>query len=74
MAVTNGCSVPRELAEIIGKYYDSPEDFKKAGKEFTVRQIQRFVDAGVDGIHIYSLNKHEDVSEILLNAGYRRSA
>ncbi|MDR1571027.1 MAG: methylenetetrahydrofolate reductase [Clostridiales Family XIII bacterium] len=74
MAVTNGCSVPRELAEIIGRHYDSPEDFKKAGKAFTVKQIRRFIDAGVDGIHIYSLNKHEDVSEILLDAGYRRSA
>ena len=72
MAVTNGCSIPRELAEIIGKYYDSPEDFKKAGKEFTIKQIRRFIDAGVDGIHIYSLNKHEDITDILLNAGYKQ--
>jgi methylenetetrahydrofolate reductase (NADPH) len=73
MAVSNGCSVPRELAEIIGKYYhSSPEDFKKAGKEFTVRQIRRFVETGVEGIHIYTLNKHEDVAEILLDADYKR--
>jgi methylenetetrahydrofolate reductase (NADPH) len=71
MAVTNGCSIPRELAEVIGKYYNaSPEDFKKAGKEFTVRQIRRFMDTGVEGLHIYSLNKHEDVTDILLAAGY----
>jgi methylenetetrahydrofolate reductase (NADPH) len=74
MAVTNGCSIPRELAEIIGKYYNAPpEDFKKAGKEFTAKQIRRFADIGVDGIHIYSLNKHEDVTEILLSAGYEIS-
>jgi methylenetetrahydrofolate reductase (NADPH) len=72
MAVTNGCSVPRQLAEVIGKYYNaSPEDFKKAGKEFTVKQIQRFIDTGVEGIHIYSLNRHEDVTDILLAAGYK---
>ena len=32
MTLTNGCSIPRELAEIIGRYWDNPEDFKKQEK------------------------------------------
>ena len=64
MALSNGCSVPRELAEIIGKYGESPDDFKKAGKEFTVKLIDRAVKEDVQGIHLFTLNKFEDVAEI----------
>ena len=69
MALSNGCSIPRELAEIIGKYGDSPEDFKKAGKEYTVKQIERLLAHGVDGLHVFALNKYDDVAEIVTAAG-----
>ena len=69
MAVSNGSAIPRELAEIIARYGDSPDDFKKAGKEYTVKQIFRFINTGIDGIHIYTLNKWRDVADILLAAG-----
>jgi methylenetetrahydrofolate reductase (NADPH) len=72
MTLSNGCSIPRELAEIIGKYEDNPSDFKKAGKEYTARQIGRFLDAGANGLHVYTMNKHEDIGEILINAGYEK--
>lgn len=71
MAVSNGSAIPRDLAEIIGRYGDSPDDFKKAGKEYTVKLIHRFMDAGIDGLHIYTLNKWKDVSDILNDAGIR---
>lgn len=73
MTLSNGCSIPGELATIIGKYGDNPEDFAKAGKEYTVRQIARFIDAGIDGLHIYTLNKYADVAEILEMAGIQGS-
>ena len=69
MALSNGCSIPKELAEIIGKYGDDPEDFKKAGKDYTVRQIGRLVANGVQGLHIFALNKYEDVADIVSAAG-----
>nr|WP_315021092.1 methylenetetrahydrofolate reductase [uncultured Aminipila sp.] len=65
MTVSNGCSIPRELAEIIGKYGDNPEEFKKAGKEYTAKQISKYMDAGINGLHIYSLNKYKDIVDIL---------
>ena len=71
MTLANGCSIPRELAEIIGKYGDCPDDFKKAGKEYTVRQIHRLLSEGVEGIHIFALNKYDDVADIVQAAGLR---
>jgi methylenetetrahydrofolate reductase (NADPH) len=71
MAVSNGSAIPRDLAEVIGRYGENPEDFKKAGKEYTMKQIHKFINAGIDGLHIYSLNKWQDVTDILLDAGIR---
>lgn len=69
MTVSNGCSIPKELAEIIGKYGSDPAEFKKAGKDYTVRQIQRLVSEGVDGLHIFTLNKFDDTAEIVQMSG-----
>jgi len=71
MTLVTGCSIPRELSVIIGKYGDKPEEFKKAGKEFTVNQIFRYISAGIDGLHIYVLNKYDDVADILEMANIR---
>lgn len=71
MAVSNGSSIPRDLAEIIARYGDNPEDFKKAGKEYSVKQIFKFINAGIDGLHIYSLNKWQDVTDIIKDVGIR---
>ncbi len=72
MTVSNGCSIPAELAAIIGKYGEKPEEFKKAGIEYTVKQIHRFMAAGIGGLHIYTLNKWEDVEVIMNESGIRK--
>jgi methylenetetrahydrofolate reductase (NADPH) len=82
MTVSNGCSIPPELAAIIGKYTpvrgaseavvkEAAADFKKAGMEYTIRSLWNYMAAGVDGIHIYALNKSADVAKIVLDAGIR---
>lgn len=81
----NGCVIPRELAEIISKYWifpnpfapDEPEesiaqkkaDFRKAGLEYTVRLIDQYRLTDIQGIHLYALNKYEDVTELVKMAG-----
>ena len=72
MAVMNGSAIPRDLAEIIARYGNNPEDFKKAGKEYTVKQIHKYISAGIDGLHIYALNKWRDVTDIINAAGIRK--
>ena len=71
MTLSNGCSIPAELSAIIGRYGDNPEDFKKAGIEYTVNQIFRFMEAGIIGLHIYTLNKYKDVETIITSSGIR---
>lgn len=71
MTLSNGCSIPSELSKLIGKYGDKPEDFKKAGKEYTVNMIYQYMTEGIDGLHLYSLNKYKDLAEIIEEAGIR---
>ena len=46
-------------------------DFKKAGMEYTIRQIDEYRALGVNGIHLYVLNKWKDVTEIINESGIR---
>ena len=60
----SGSSVPKELADIIAAYGDNKEDMRKAGIDYAVRQIRDLKAHGVDGIHIYSMNKVKTTTEI----------
>jgi len=53
----------------LGKYPEGGESFTKAGMEYTAAQIHRFIAAGISGLHLYSLNKWEKLTEILKAAG-----
>ena len=44
-------------------------DFRKAGIEYTIKQIHEYQSCGIDGIHLYALNKFEDVAYISKEAG-----
>ena len=65
----NGCAIPRKLARHISSYYNDPEGFAEAGKEFTAEQIYEYMDCGVNGIHLYTLNKSEAMNDILARTG-----
>ena len=69
MTLSNGCSIPAELAVLIGKYQKSSADFTKAGMEYTVNLIHRFQAIGINGLHFYTMNKWEKLTEILKAAG-----
>ena len=60
----SGSSVPKALADIIATYGDDKEDMRKAGIDYAVRQIRDLREHGVDGIHIYSMNKVKTTTEI----------
>ena len=83
----NGCVMPRKLCEIISKNWIFPNPFdkdpfdaavdekkaafKEAGIEYTIRQIDEYRALGVNGIHLYALNKWKDASEIIDRCGLR---
>lgn len=55
----SGTKIPKDLADRIERYKENPEDLKKAGLEYTKRQMENLLAHGVDGIHLYSMNKVE---------------
>ena len=61
----SGSSIPKELADIVAKYGDDPEDIRKAGIDYAIRQILDLKANQVDGIHIYSMNKPKTTAEIV---------
>lgn len=81
----NACVMERKLCEIISKYWIFPnpydpepydadaaqkrEDFRKAGLDYTIDLVDRCRACGVDGIHLYALNKYDDVAYIAKNSG-----
>lgn len=61
----SGSSVPKKLSDIIANYGEKPEEMKKAGIDYAVRQIRELKEHGVDGIHIYTMNRPKTVAEII---------
>ena len=55
----SGTKIPDEFAKTLERYKDKPEDLKKAGLDYSKRQMEDLLEHGVDGIHLYSMNKVE---------------
>lgn len=55
---------PKSLIEQLEKF---PDDARKIGVDFAISQCQDLLDVGVDGIHFFTLNHADMVSEILDN-------
>ena len=60
----SGSSVPKELTDLIARYCDSPQDMRKAGIDYAVRQILDLKSQGVSHIHIYTMNRPKTAAEI----------
>lgn len=61
----SGTSVPQALSNLVAKYADNPEDMRKAGIEYAVKQIEDLIANDIDGIHIYTMNKAATACEIM---------
>lgn len=61
----SGATIPKAFADMIARYGDSPEDMRKAGIDYAIRQIIDLKQNGVDGIHIYTMNKPKMAAEIM---------
>ncbi|UOO36842.1 methylenetetrahydrofolate reductase [Oscillospiraceae bacterium CM] len=81
----NGCVMPRALCEIISKNWIFPNPFapgeseqavaakkaafKEAGIAYTIGLIDAYRAAGVSGIHLYALNKYDDMAQLVKLSG-----
>jgi len=71
MTLSNGCSIPAEVSALVGRYGESEESFRSAGHDFTVSLVQRLIAEGTSGIHLYTLNRFDDVEHLVYDAGIR---
>ena len=61
----SGSSIPKAFADLIATYGDKPEEMRKAGIDYAIRQIKDLKANNVDGIHIYTMNKSKMAAEIV---------
>ncbi len=60
----SGSSVPKALTDLIATYGDRPDDMRKAGIDYAIRQIRDLQENGVNDIHLYTMNKPKMAAEI----------
>ena len=60
-----GNSIPKKFERLLTKYSDNPEALREAGMSYAVSQIIDLLSWGVDGIHIYTMNKPSTARKIL---------
>jgi len=59
--ITNlcGATISPRLRKIMATYDDEPEALKEAGIAYATEQIIDLLSSGVDGIHLYAMNRPE---------------
>ena len=53
----SGTKLPDEVKSFLETYRDNPQELEKAGLDFAIKQINDLLSNGVNGIHIYTMNK-----------------
>ena len=66
-----GATLPRALVEKMEKMGDSPEDVKKIGIEFTIKQCDDLLKNGTRYFHFFTLNQGEIIMEIAANLDFK---
>jgi methylenetetrahydrofolate reductase (NADPH) len=61
----SGCSVPARLSLILEKYDSDDESMREAGIEYASDQINDLWNRGGVGVHLYTMNKSQEILEIL---------
>ena len=73
MAFTCGASIPAKVVKRLVLAGDDPADQARAGVEYACEQLADLAANGVDGLHVYSMNKPSvahAAREALLACGY----
>lgn len=60
-----GNSIPKKFKRLLERYENNPEALEEAGMSYAVSQIIDLLSWGVDGIHIYTMNKPSTARKIL---------
>jgi methylenetetrahydrofolate reductase (NADPH) len=67
MSELSGTPIPMHLSKAFEKVQDSPEDVYKLGVDVATKLSQDLLDAGVPGLHFYTMNTSSATREIYEN-------
>lgn len=62
-----GCNIPPKFRRILDRYEDNPAALKEAGEAYAIEQIIDLMAWGVQGIHLYTMNKADTAKRIIGN-------
>lgn len=65
----SGAKLPAALTKMVARFENNPVAFYQAGINYAVQQITELVANGVEGIHLYSMNKPKTAEDIYRNIG-----
>lgn len=69
IAHMSGCSIPYELSAMIDHFSHDTVAMSEVGLNYASYQIMDLITNGVDGIHIYTMNRSYVATEILARTG-----
>lgn len=69
-----GATIPAKFRRIMDKYGDNPQALKEAGIAYATEQIIDLLSFGVDGIHLYTMNRPEVARGIISQISEIRSS
>lgn len=67
------CSLPPKFQRILDKYEDKPDSLTEAGVAYATEQIIDLISWGIDGIHLYTMNKVDTTKKIMESIAHIRN-
>jgi methylenetetrahydrofolate reductase (NADPH) len=66
-----GASIPGPLLSQLERYQEDPKAILEIGVEHATRQVAELLEAGVEGVHFYTLNKSPATRMVLERLGFK---
>lgn len=71
MIYLSGASIPGSLMKLLDRYEHDPESMEKAGLDFAAQQIEDLLNNQVPGVHLYTMNKWAQITQLVKNLNIR---
>ncbi len=62
-----GASLPSPVIKLLARFEDDPVALRQAGIDYACRQLEDLAEHGVDGLHVYTMNR-ADVASACMSA------